>query len=111
MGYPWKLVGTHIDNLAEVLREQGEPALARDTSKLLKKHLKAWYIMATDEGKSAIFNALYFVRKEIKEYQWTPHSADDVWERVKTAAYRAIGRRAALHYGTTKEDWEAGRAW
>ncbi|GAA6009719.1 hypothetical protein JCM10207_004167 [Rhodosporidiobolus poonsookiae] len=25
--------------------------------------------------------------------------------------YRQIGRRAALYYGTTKEAWEAGRAW
>ncbi|GAA6010791.1 hypothetical protein JCM10207_005844 [Rhodosporidiobolus poonsookiae] len=25
--------------------------------------------------------------------------------------YRAIGHRVARYYGTTKEDWEAGRAW
>ncbi|GAA6009716.1 hypothetical protein JCM10207_004166 [Rhodosporidiobolus poonsookiae] len=85
MTYSWALIESHISTLVEVLNEQGHVALAAETSRLLKKNLEEWYEMATDSEKGQLINVLFRVRKEIKERRWTPHTARDVWERVKLA--------------------------
>ncbi|GAA6023492.1 hypothetical protein JCM10207_006216 [Rhodosporidiobolus poonsookiae] len=78
-----------------------------------------WAILS--QGPTGWRSRAFYLLKEVYEMIASMENAEQrraAVDKVLRAAsrslghnYRQIGRRAARHYGTTKEAWEARRSW